>query len=77
MIISRIYAFDVLPERRADWIALGAQHAAECLANEPGTLEFRWFQDAANENRFLVFERYADQAAIEAHEADDSALARN
>lgn len=73
---SQMYAFDVLPDRRADFRALGLQHATECLEEEPGTLRFDTFQDEANLDRFYAFETYADYAAFEAHRTGD-VLKRN
>ena len=64
---SQIFAFDVRPEHREAFRTLGLQHQAECLREEPGTLRFHSFQDEANENRFYVFESYADREACETH----------
>jgi autoinducer 2-degrading protein len=74
---SQIYAFEVLPERREEFIALMHRHITECLREEPGLLDFRFFQDETNPNRFYDFETYTDEAALAAHRAPGSALARN
>ena len=74
---SQIYAFEVLPEWREEFIALMRRQIAECLRDELGTLDFRFFQDETNPNRFYDFETYADEAALAAHRAPGSALARN
>ena len=62
-----VWQFDVGPDHREEFRALGQRHAQECLASEPGTLHFYFFQDEANPDRFYAFEAYADQAALDAH----------
>ena len=74
---SQIYAFDILPGRREDFIALMHRHVAECLRDEPGLLDFRFLQDENDPNRFVDFETYADPAALVAHRAPGSAFDRN
>ncbi len=74
---SQIKAFEVFPEWREGFIALMHRHIAECLREEPGLLDFRFFQDETNPNRFYDFETYVDEAALAAHRAPGSALARN
>jgi quinol monooxygenase YgiN len=66
-VYSAIFRFDVRPERREDFRALSRQYAEECVREEPGTLGFHFMQDEADENRFYVFERYADRDAVQAH----------
>jgi quinol monooxygenase YgiN len=53
-------------ERFKDRIAL---HARTSLRDEPGCLAFRPHQDRADPTRFLMYEIYADEAAMEAHRA--------
>ena len=43
------------------------QAAAAVRAHEPGNLLYVAHQDAADPAHFLVYEQYADQAALEAH----------
>jgi quinol monooxygenase YgiN len=62
-----MFRFDVLPERREDFKEFSRRYAEECVREEPGTLGFHFLQDEANENRFYVFERYADREAAQAH----------
>jgi quinol monooxygenase YgiN len=40
-------------------------------ANEPGTIGFFVSQDAANAGVFTTYERFADQAAMDAHNNSD------
>jgi quinol monooxygenase YgiN len=42
------------------------QHASASRA-EPGCAEFTVLQSTANEHEFVIVERYADQAAFDAH----------
>jgi autoinducer 2-degrading protein len=61
----------------ADWHAqpgqeetvrrLLVQAAAAVREHEPGNLLYVAHQDAADPAHFLVYEQYADQAALEAH----------
>jgi autoinducer 2-degrading protein len=43
------------------------QAAAAVREHEPGNLLYVAHQDAADPTHFLVYEQYADQAALEAH----------
>lgn len=43
-----------------------ARHAAESLA-EPGCLQFDVNRDLGDPDSFLLYERYVDEAAFEAH----------
>lgn len=43
------------------------QAAAAVREHEPGNLLYLVHQDAADPTHFLVYEQYADQAALEAH----------
>lgn len=43
------------------------QAAAAVREHEPGNLLYLTHQDAADPTHFLVYEQYADQAALEAH----------
>ena len=64
---SLMFRFDVLPERREDFQEMCRLHAAECVREELGTLGFHFLQDEEDENRFYVFERYADPDACQVH----------
>ena len=63
----RLLQFDARPERREDFRRLSRQHAEEYLREEPGTLQFHFVQDQADENRFYAIEGYADADALRAH----------
>ena len=62
-----LYAeFTARPERLAEVVGL-ITRLAEDVHREPGNQEFTVYQRAEDPCRFFVFERYADQAAFEAH----------
>src|SRR2546421_12443327 len=73
---SVIFQFDVRPERREDFRAISRTYAEECLREEPGTRGFHFLQDETDENRFYVFESYADLDAVQAH-MQGSVMQRN
>ncbi|KQV46669.1 MULTISPECIES: putative quinol monooxygenase [unclassified Duganella] len=54
------------PQSRADLLAALDQLVAYSRT-EPGTLQYEVLTDFQNENRIIVFERYADAAAMQAH----------
>ena len=50
-------------------VELAEAYRVRCreVAQEPGCEQFEAFQDSADPNRFVVLERWADQAALDAH----------
>lgn len=57
---------DANPQSRTDLLAALDQLVAYSRT-EPGTLQYEVLTDLENENRIIVFERYADAAALQAH----------
>ncbi|MGW8391419.1 putative quinol monooxygenase [Pseudoduganella sp. HUAS MS19] len=57
---------DVHPRFRANLLAALEQLVIHSHT-EPGTLQYEVLADLENENRIVVFERYADAAAMQAH----------
>jgi (4S)-4-hydroxy-5-phosphonooxypentane-2,3-dione isomerase len=51
--------------------ALAEQHARRCLEREPGCQQFDITQDPADPEQWLFYERYQDEAALEAHRKTD------
>ena len=51
--------------------ALAEQHARRCLEREPGCQQFDITQDPADPEQWLFYERYRDEAALEAHTTTD------
>src|SRR5215470_7397869 len=54
-----------------DFAALAEQHARRCLEREPGCLQFDITQDPADPEQWVFYERYRDQAALDAHRKTD------
>jgi autoinducer 2-degrading protein len=69
--IAIIAEFKVLPSAAGNFRALAEQHARRCLEREPGCQQFDITQDAANPDQWLFYERYQDEAALEAHGKTD------
>ncbi|GAA2238684.1 antibiotic biosynthesis monooxygenase [Herbiconiux moechotypicola] len=65
-LIARIRAGRGHEESVAGLLAEYGQH----VSRSPGTLRFEVYRDADDSSRFVVLERYADQAAFEHHLAD-------
>jgi len=63
MITAKVY---VTPGREDDFIK-AAQTIIDLTHNEEGCLEYTLYQDPVNKTNFFFFERYKDQAAIDAH----------
>jgi len=57
---------DAHPEFRHELLAALDQLVA-FSRTEPGTLQYEVLADLENENRIIVFERYTDAAAMQAH----------
>lgn len=65
-----IAELEVKPDRLTDFVALARAFAAECLAREPGCLEFqivRLDSTSSAAPHVLFFEAYDDAAAFDAH----------
>ena len=58
----------VKPEHRAELAAVFADLVATSRA-EAGNLRYDLHQDIADENRFVFFENWRDQAAVDSHNA--------
>lgn len=56
----------VHPQFRRDLLA-GLDQLVASSRTEPGTLQYEVLSDLENENRIIVFERYADAQAMQAH----------
>jgi (4S)-4-hydroxy-5-phosphonooxypentane-2,3-dione isomerase len=54
-----------------DFRALAEQHARRCLEREPGCLQFDITQDPVDPEQWLFYERYRDEAALDAHRKTD------
>lgn len=66
---SLMVQMQVRPERREMFLAGMAANAEASVRDEPGCLRFDVCAVGADENRFVLYELYADADAFEAHKA--------
>jgi len=62
-----IVSFDVVPDRREQFLAAIAENATACRRDEPGCLHFDVAEDINRPNRFYFYELYCDAEALAAH----------
>lgn len=65
-----VVQFDVLEERRDEWLAL-TKEFTEATRAEPGNLWFDWNVSAEHPARFVLVEAFRDQDAGAAHVQSD------
>ena len=58
---------EIDPAQRKAFDRSLAEHAEGTLAEEEGCLAFDVYVDTNNQNRYLLYEVYADEAAFEVH----------
>jgi len=69
--LKTLYAeFTVKPGKEAR-VAEMVRALSECVRQEPGNVVFDPYTEAANPNRYFVFEVYRDEAAFAAHISAD------
>ena len=56
----------VKPENRDDFVRVSRENASNTV-NEPGNLRFDVIQQIDDPNRFMLYEVYQDEAAMQAH----------
>ena len=66
---SLVVQMVVRPGRREEFLAGMAANAEASVRDEPGCLRFDVCSVAGDENRFLLYELYADAQAFAAHKA--------
>ena len=64
VIMARLEA---TPGSREDLLLVLKAHAKRCLQGEPGTLQFDLLCPDGQPDAVLIYERYRDQAALDAH----------
>ncbi len=64
VIMARLKA---VPGQRDALLSVLRAHASRCLEGEPGTLQFDLVCPDEEADAVLIYERYADQAAMDAH----------
>lgn len=64
-----VVKFQVKPEFRDEFIAIGKVDADGSTNTEPGCRRFDFSEDEANPNTFYFYEVYNDDEAFKAHQA--------
>jgi quinol monooxygenase YgiN len=67
--IALIVKLDIHEERLDEFLAAIKENATRTFADEPGCKYFDVTQDMKNPTRFIFYELYEDEAALEAHRA--------
>src|SRR5689334_20426526 len=68
MAIQLTAVLDIVPTHTTDFEAAIAA-LAKAATTEPGVLDYGFWRDPAEPGRYLLRERYADQAALDTHMA--------
>ena len=67
MTIGLIATIKVQPGKGAEFEAAFGELQAAVRANEPGNLQYDLFRSKTEADTYVVYEQYADEAALEAH----------
>jgi quinol monooxygenase YgiN len=67
--ISLTVSLQVVPGHLDEFVAAIRANAERSFTDEPGCLYFDVSQDQADDHHFMLYEVYADEAAVEAHRA--------
>jgi len=70
-VIGVVAILKVKPGEEATFEAAAKEAAAAVSANEAGNLQYDFFKHKSEESTYVVMERYADQAALDAHGQSD------
>ncbi len=70
-----VVALRIDPTQRDRFVEAIATNATAAVRDEPGCLGFDVTQSVDDSDRFVVVERYADEAALEAHRSSPHFLA--
>jgi quinol monooxygenase YgiN len=62
-----VATFEITRGRMDEFLTLLTAHRDRCLGDEPGTLRFDLLRPRTEENRVLLYEVYADDAAFQVH----------
>jgi quinol monooxygenase YgiN len=65
--VALIATMEVEPASRAELLPILLRHRERCLRDEPGTIALEVLLPENEEGRVMLYERYKDQAAFEAH----------
>ena len=64
--IRLVVSLEALPGKLELLLAQSAERAKE-VREQPGCIEFSFFQDIENPDRLVLLEKWADQEALETH----------
>lgn len=67
MTIGLVATLKIQPGKGAEFEAAFAELQAAVKANEPGNLQYDLFRSKTEADTYVVYEQYADEAALEAH----------
>ncbi len=67
--VALIVTVEVHPERREEFLSVMEEDAEGSRELEPGCLRFDVLEDQTNPNKFVFYEVYRSQDAIDAHKA--------
>ncbi len=70
--IALVVTIEFKPEAKAALLQALLEHKQRCLASEEGTLQFEVMQPSDDANSVVLFELYADSAALALHESGAS-----
>jgi quinol monooxygenase YgiN len=65
--IAFFVAVEIDPAQRQSFHRIMTEHARGTQAEEKGCLAFGVYVDPGDPNRYALYERYADEAALDAH----------
>jgi (4S)-4-hydroxy-5-phosphonooxypentane-2,3-dione isomerase len=67
--ISVVVSLKIVPDQRERFHAAIRANATSAVRDEPGCLGFEVCEDVQDDEHYLLYERYRDEDAIEAHRA--------
>ena len=65
--LTNVAIYKIKPEFVEAFTEAMLKHAATCVREEPGCLAFHVNRSKADPTLFLMYEHFADEAAVEAH----------
>lgn len=64
--IRLVVSLEALPGKREQLLAQSAERARE-VREQPGCIEFSFYQDIENPDRLMLLEKWADEDALQTH----------
>ena len=72
--VNLIVMIEVMPGKRGNQLE-AYKRLKPLVKSEPGCLKYELFCDAADENKFVLIEKWASQAALDAHDMSEHMIA--